>query len=137
MNSVYIKDDIAAENLFKAWLVAAENGDASWFEDHLAPEFIYLNSGGGRLDRESLIASNQLTENKYTLVTAEGRCYGNLLISLGIYSAKGVIPMTVDVSQSLRDKYARGLDMRFLQVWRKEGERFLCVVLQTTEISKG
>lgn len=133
MDFVDVTGDI--EPLYRDWLVAAAKGDGSWFREHLAEEFKYLNAGGGAASKSEIIEINQAIQNsRYELGEFVARRYGDVVVAQGVYFGRGDIPVETGLAQSMIDKYARGGDLRFSMVWVPDGESWRCVVLQTTEM---
>lgn len=132
--------DASARRLAAAWTCAARAGDDDWFRRHLHPDFRYLNAAGGVMSREQMLArppaaGGEDSRNEYELREVEGRRYGELLIVIGRYFGRGRIPDSAPVGQVLREKYARGIEARFSQIWRTQGGEWRCLLLQATEIA--
>ncbi len=131
-----MSDENTARQLMQDWLDAAAASNIDWFEENLLPQFSYLNAGGGRLDKEGIKAANAVARTSYELHDVEAhRISDNAFLAIGRYTGRGTIPKEVPVSDDMRNRYVGGAKLQYSQVWMKDGEKWRCLMLQTTPIT--
>ncbi len=115
---------------------AATVHDDDWYKNNLADEFYYLSAGGGKASREEMIDIANLSQNsEYKLYEVTGRRYGEVILAHGRYMGKGDFPADEAlVSPAMREKYGRGVELRFSGSWIERDGRLQSLHLQTTEI---
>jgi hypothetical protein len=130
-----MSDSAIAQRLMQEWLQAATDSNLEWFRDNLLPEFTYLNAGGGRMDKEGIMAANAVARTSYKLHDVEAHRLGDVLVAIGRYTGTGVIPREVPVSDDMRNRYLKGAELQYSQVWVERNGRLRCLLLQTTPIT--
>lgn len=125
---------LRARAFFEDWLAASERSDAAWFETHLADDFFYHNSGGGRMDKGGIIAINQKTSCIYALQVTELVTRGTISVLSGTYHAKGTVPDDPELAAEMIKKYAAGVVNRFALVIELGSDGLSAVALQTTSV---
>ncbi len=124
------------ERLYEEWMAAATLHDDDWYKNNLADEFYYFSAGGGKATREETIDIVNLSGNReFELYEVTSRLYGDVILSHGRYMAKGDFALDAPfVSPGMREKYRRGVELRFTGTWIKRDGRWRSLHLQTCEI---
>ncbi len=134
MTEVDVQKEI--ELLYEDWMTAATVHDDDWYKNNLADEFYYFSAGGGKATREEIIdIANLSGSSEYKLYEVTSRLYGEVVLSHGRYMGKGDFPADDPlVSPGMREKYGRGVELRFTGTWIKRDGRWQSLHLQTCEI---
>jgi hypothetical protein len=124
------------ERLYEEWMHAATVHDDAWYKNNLADEFYYFSAGGGKATREEMIDIANLSQNsEYKLYEVTSRRYGDVILAHGRYMGKGDFPANdALVSPGMREKYGRGVELRFSGTWIMRDGRWQSLHLQTCEI---
>jgi len=123
------------ERLYEEWMAAATVHDSGWYKNNLANEFYYFSAGGGKATRQETIDIVNLSGNReFKLNEVTSRLYGDVIFSHGRYTAKGDFQLDAPlVSPGMREKYGRGVQLRFTGTWIKRDGRWQSLHLQTCE----
>jgi len=113
---------------YLAWLAAAGAADQQWYLDNLSDSFVYIGLGGGGMSREELASGTAATGGgDYRLLSFQCREFGGLWQAWGTYSARCDMPADFPVPDSMRQAYARGCELAFLNLWQLQGDELRCV----------
>jgi ketosteroid isomerase-like protein len=111
--------DQEIRTLNEAYIRSILTGDVAWFAEHLANEFVCIESDGSLVSREAFLrAAAQPTTASYHLDDVEVRCYGDV----ALVRAKGSW-----VAKSGKAGYSRYVD-----VYARSGDRWKVVSAQIT-----
>lgn len=130
-----MSDQAIMRKLMEEWLQAAADSDMDWFEKHLLPEFTYLNAGGGSMDKQGIMAANKVARTSYVLHEVDAQRVGDVVVAKGRYTGTGVIPREVPVSEDMKQRYLKGAELRYSQVWVERDGRTACLLMQTTPVT--
>ena len=124
------------DRLYEEWMQAATVHDDDWYKNNLADEFYYCSAGGGKATREEMIDIANLSQgSEYKLYEVSARQYGDVILAVGRYMGKGNFPADDPlVSPAMREKYGRGVILRFTGSWIHRDGRWQSLHLQTCEI---
>ena len=124
------------DRLYEEWMQAATVHDDDWYKNNLADEFYYCSAGGGKATREEMIDIANLSQgSEYKLHEVSARQYGDVILAVGRYMGKGNFPADDPlVSPAMREKYGRGVILRFTGSWIHRDGRWQSLHLQTCEI---
>jgi len=127
--------DEEARTLTQAWFTASMENDDDWFAQNGASEFRYLMGDGAVAPLEVIVPfSHRIRDKHYGLLDVTGHRYDRVLVANGTYTARGTLPADAVAAEQVA-KYAKGVEVRFTQVWvDDESGRPRCVLMQSTNV---
>jgi ketosteroid isomerase-like protein len=112
------------QELNEAYIRSVARSDASWFERHLAPDFVNINADGSIVDRAGFLAQVARPIAASNLRAEDVRI--RIIGDVAVVNARTMFSMPDGQTGS----------RRYTDVWSRQGNRWRCVSAQVTSTSR-